>query len=243
MAATAKLAPTFPWDHDIPKTPFWSNIEYTTARNFLQCFTEGELLQKQLDDALPLRGKLESLEIFLDESLEAREYASRPQSLHRADYQLWMKLKLAQSSIAKDLEKRQEQEKIVREMYANGPYDPVSGTNTKNMSALLNLSGVLEYDGLHAEAEAAAREVLPWLQKHEMLGADAPQVLSCMRTIARTTGKQRHWSESNLWAGKVEELIDGMGGRRFAKYEEDERKCLEELREELKAWKGDHKFD
>ncbi|KAF2804989.1 uncharacterized protein BDZ99DRAFT_146613 [Mytilinidion resinicola] len=240
MAATANLAPKFLWDHDVPNTPFWSDIEYTTARNFFQCFTEADLQRFKFNNALSVEEKLDWLERILDETLEIREYTSRPQSLHRADYQLWMKLKLARSSIAKNLEKWEEQERIVREMYANGPYDPVSGAKTKNMSALLNLSQILEHNGLHPEAESAAREVLPWLQGHKMLGADAPQVLSYMRMIARSTGKQSQWSESDIWVGKVRELIHGMGGGKFAKYQDDESKGLEELREELRVWKSEH---
>jgi hypothetical protein len=45
------------------------------------------------------------------------------------------------------------------------------------MSALHQLSGVMETVERYGEAETMAREVLPWMQGHEMLGGNSPQAL------------------------------------------------------------------
>ena len=38
-----KDAPKFAWDHDVPETPFWSDLKFTTGRNFLQSYSSDEL--------------------------------------------------------------------------------------------------------------------------------------------------------------------------------------------------------
>jgi hypothetical protein len=48
------------------------------------------------------------------------------------------------------------------------------------MSALHKLNGLMETVGRYGEAETMAREVLPWMQGHEMLGGNGPQALGCM---------------------------------------------------------------
>ena len=84
-------------------------------------------------------------------------------------------MKLGLSTIEHFLGDYDAEEKIVREMYENGP------DGTKSMSTLHQLSGLMETVGRYGEAETMAREVLPWMQGHEMLGGNSLQALGYMR--------------------------------------------------------------
>jgi hypothetical protein len=87
-----------------------------------------------------------------------REEKTAPTPLHDADYRSWMYLKLGLSTIEHYLENYGEEERIVRDMYENGP------DGAKSMSALHQLSGLMEVVGRYAEAECVAKEMLPWMQ-------------------------------------------------------------------------------
>src|SRR5271170_691383 len=120
------------------------------------------------------------------------------------------------------LENYGEEERLVREVYENGP------DGTKSMSALHQLSGLVEVMGRYGEAECMAREVLPWMQGHEMLGRDSPQALGCMRCLARSVWKQERYEEAAEWIEKCRRAIENMGRGRFGKYHDDEKKQLED---------------
>lgn len=109
------------------------------------------------------------------------------------------------------------------------------------MSALHSLSGVLEERGRYDKAEAAAREVLPWLQGHEVLGSsDSPQALGCMKVLVRCMWKQSEYAEAEGWIEKCNAMIENLGKGKFAKYQDDERKEFDHMLHALKAWKEDH---
>ncbi|OCK80106.1 hypothetical protein K432DRAFT_298365, partial [Lepidopterella palustris CBS 459.81] len=48
---------------------------------------------------------------------------------------------------------------------------------TKNINALHHLNGLIEVTGRYGDAESSTMEVLPWMQGHEVLGSNSPQVL------------------------------------------------------------------
>jgi hypothetical protein len=122
----------------------------------------------------------------------------------------------------------------VREMYENGP------NGTKSMGALHQLSGLMELIGRYGEAECMAREVLPWMQGHEMLGRDSPQALGCMRCLVRSVWKQRRYGEAAEWVERARRTIENMWRGRFGKYQDGERKQLEDDVEVLEKWREEH---
>lgn len=47
--ATAEAAAALSWEAPVPVTPFWNNMDYCPARNFLGIFSEHELEQLLID--------------------------------------------------------------------------------------------------------------------------------------------------------------------------------------------------
>jgi hypothetical protein len=127
-----------------------------------------------------------------------------------------------------------EEERIVREMYENGP------DGTKSMSELHQLSGLMEVVGRYAEVECMAREVLSWMQGLEMLGKDSPQDLGCMRCLTRSIWKQGGYEEAVEWVERCRRTIEDMARGRFGMYQDDERKQLEDDLQALEKWREEH---
>ncbi|KAF8854911.1 hypothetical protein BDZ45DRAFT_747066 [Acephala macrosclerotiorum] len=200
----------FPWDYDVPNDAFWKSLEYTVARNFLQCYTEAEISKMHFDETLSLPEKFQCLRCYLDSSFYRKEKEAAPTPLHDANYQLWMQFKLAMSTMEYFLNNHEEQEKIVREMYENG---------------------------LDGEAGEMAQEVLPWMQGHELLGRDAPQTLGCIRILATSIWKQKRYKEGGECMDRYGMLVGAMKDGRFEKYQDAERKMYVETKRGMWEWR------
>ncbi|KAE8452039.1 hypothetical protein EG329_002204 [Mollisiaceae sp. DMI_Dod_QoI] len=234
MSDDARKEPKFPWDYEVPNDAFWNSLEYTLARNFLQCYNESEISKMHFDATLPSPEKLKYLRRYLDNTFEEKDKKAAPVPLHDADYQTWLHLKLAMSTVEFFLENYDDEEVIVREMYENGP------DGTKSMSALHQLSAVMEKTRRYTEAEAMAKEVLPWMQGHELLGRDSPQALSGLRILATSVWKQKRYVDGEEWMSRYERTIDDMKNGKFGKYEDAERKLYTDTRQVLDQWRKEH---
>ena len=226
MAKEARQSPKFPWDFDVPDDEFWNSLNYKVGRAFLPCYTESEISKMTFDPSLSKEEKLQYLRHNLSNTLDEKEKDAAPLPLREVDYQSWHQLKFGLGALDHFLGDQVSEERIVRELYENGP------NGTKRMDALHNLSGLLENQRRYAEAEAAALEVLPWMESQQMLGSDSPQILGCMRVLVKCTWKQGKDAEAREWIEKCEDCIRRMGEGKFAKYQEAERKQFDE---ELKA--------
>ena len=231
MAEEARKSPKFSWDYDVPNTPFWNSLDYRLSRNFLQCYTEAEIAQFDLDETLSVDDKIECLRTLLENTLAEKGTKVSPKSLHDADYEAWRSLKLGISTMDHFLGNQAEEAATVKEMYENGP------EGTKNMSALHNLSAITEAAGNYSEAERMALEVLPWLEGHEKLGPGSPQALSSMKCLARSTWKQEKFDDANQWIEKCRLQLKQMAEGQFSKYYESEAGMLENDLDALKKWK------
>ena len=189
MSTYSRKEPRFSWDYDRLNNAFWNSLNYVVGRNFLQCYTESKISRMTFDESLPLAEKLAYLRSQLDETFSGREEEGAPVSFHDADYKAWKLLKLGMSTTDQFVGNTKVEEKFVREMYENGP------DGTRDVNVLLQLSEIMEATGRYAEREAMEREVLPWLQGHEMLGKDSPQANSYMRHLASNIWKQRRYEE------------------------------------------------
>jgi hypothetical protein len=149
MSDDARKPPKFPWDYDIPNEAFWNSLPYTTARNFLSCYTPSQISNMHFDSTLSLLEKLKFLRQYLNTTFTAKEEEVAPTPLYEADYPAWMNLKLAMCSMENELGNYDEQEKLVREMYERAP------DRNKRMSALHQLAGILMETKRYAEAESS----------------------------------------------------------------------------------------
>ncbi|KAK4900455.1 hypothetical protein LTR49_027450 [Elasticomyces elasticus] len=131
-----------------------------------------------LDASLSQAEKLKQLEIILEDSIKTKTQSKDPASFPDDEHKTWRKLKFASGSFSRALGNINRFMAILRELYETD----LNGD--KDMSALHNLSLLLEEAGDYADSEAAAREVLLWLCGQAALGPDSPQALGCMRTLA-----------------------------------------------------------
>ncbi|KAK4542347.1 hypothetical protein LTR36_006803 [Oleoguttula mirabilis] len=238
MSSAAAQQPKFPWDYSsIPDTAFWNSLDGQVAQTFLSCYSEPEISQLVYIDSLaPTDEKLRHLQSVLTQTLEARTRDAAPASLCDIDHASWRNLKTALASIEHARGNLEAAETLTREWYDNGPTK-----GGKDMSALLALSGLLEEMDRHTEAEAAAREFLPWIQGHALLGSrESPQALGCMRLLATSVWKQSRCGEAEDWIVACRTAVEGMGTGKFAKYQDDERRQLESDVEDLKEWRRRH---
>ncbi|KUJ21228.1 uncharacterized protein LY89DRAFT_681812 [Mollisia scopiformis] len=231
MSDDARKSPKFSWDYDIPNDAFWNSIEYSAARNFLQCYKESEISKMHFDNKLSLPAKYKLMRQYLDKTFKEKEEEVAPAPLLDANYPVWLQLKLAMSTMEYYLEDYNEQERLAREMYECAPND------NKKMSALHQLSGILEKTKRYADAERMAKKVLPWLQGHELLGKDSPQALSCVRTIASSIWKQKKYKEGGEWMDQYGMLVGSMKDGKFEKYRDTEMKLYVEAKRALWEWR------
>lgn len=236
MATEARQEPKFPWDYDVPTTPFWSNIKYQIARGFLSCYSADEIESMDFESRADLSNdeKLEYLYSILQNTLKDEEAKAAPSSLDKKDYNKWQALNMGISTILYFQGRYEETEVIMRAMYNNG----LDGT--KNRSALHSLGGILEKLGRYEEAERSAKEILPWLQEHGTLGWDSPQALGSMRIIFRSVWKQGRYEEAEEWIKKCREMVERLGEGKFAKYQASESKQVDEDVAALEEWRSNH---
>lgn len=234
MSDDARKQPKFPWDYDVPNNTFWNDLEYVVGRNFLQCYTEDEIRQMPFDETLPAKEKLKYLGGLLEKTFTEKEKQAAPTPLHDANYKAWEYLKLAMSTVEKFLGDEAKEEKIVREMYENGP------DGKKSMSAAHQLGGLFEEHGKYAEAEQMERLVLPWMRGHELLGKDSPHALSSLRCLAKSIWKQERYEEADGLIEEYRGILENMDQGKFAKYRDTETRLFEEMVKDLNDWKGKH---
>lgn len=229
-----KEAPKFGWDHDVPETPFWSDLKFTTGRNFLQSYSPDELGGIAADferlNTAPKEDKLR----FLLETLNTSLAAKNADVLIKEDYRLWSKIMVARIACFSELGLVTEQEEAIHTMIDN-PQEP-GGTN---YSALNMMASIREERGEYPEAERLARHVLPWLENLPGLeGQDSPPAMGTRRCIIRCLWKQGKRDDAKKFADETREIIEGMSEKqsKFMKYQDDERGYLAEQLDELEKW-------
>lgn len=233
MAAPQK----FSWDYDVPNDAFWNDLPFTTARNFLQCFSASEIqsLSSQFDEKLTTDEKHALLLKLAERKLadeESAAQASEQKPLHEKDYDAWQKLMLALETMQTRLGLVAEEERTLKAMLEH----PRPGQE-KNWSALNMMSSLLQKQGRYVEAEQAALEVQPWMEAHPQLGRGSPPAMGNMRFILAAAWKQGRYDHARALYKEMRELVDGLGDTKFAQYQAEEGQMLEDLMVELEKWK------
>ncbi|KAK0730264.1 hypothetical protein B0H67DRAFT_561167 [Lasiosphaeris hirsuta] len=226
--------PKFSWDYDIPQTPFWDDLPFTTGRNFLQCYTSVEIAQMEPEffhlTTLTVPEKHQLLLGRSHAALAAREAEAASSSLRDADNKAWHRYMLAIYTSQNEL-KLPEARYTLQLMLDNSSGD--ARVPWLNMMAAYNID-----QGDYAQGEKMEREVLPWMQNHPRLGVDSPQALGTMRRIAVAVWKQGREAEARALITEMEALVEGLsaGPSKFVKYQEDERGELRKVVYELEKW-------
>lgn len=229
ISAPKSAETKFSWDYDVPDTPFWSDLDFTVGRNFLTCFSPSEIQGMHLDASLDKPQKLHLLLKLVQERLASREVEVVPESLLSFDFGEWQRLMLAIQTMQNCLGLPEEEE-TVRIIMKNGR------DGKRNISGVNMMARFKEKHGLYSEAEALAREALPVLRGHEMLGVDSPQVLGTTRTLIRCVWKQGLEKEARKLVNETSDLIERMGHGKFRKYQAEEQIMIRDLVVELENW-------
>ncbi|KAI3397225.1 hypothetical protein diail_11104 [Diaporthe ilicicola] len=230
-------APKFSWDYDVPEIPFWSDLKYTTGRNFLQCYGTKEIASmepgfERLGTA-PKELRLQFLLAQLEATITDRDAAARPGGLSTTDYPQWVTLTLARMTILSELGRQAEQEAAIQTMIdTTNPAKP----GEINMSAVNMLANLKEEEGLYAEAEDLARKVVPFFDGK--MGPDSPPSQGTRRCLIRCIWKAGKPEEAKRLAEETRLIIGAMGEKKsqYLKYQDDERQYLQELMADLESW-------
>ena len=77
----------FSWEYTVPGTPFWNDLPFTVARNFLCNYTDSEISSLPIDpeSSLPKEKKLRILEELLIDHLTAKDAAAAPKTFYDED--------------------------------------------------------------------------------------------------------------------------------------------------------------
>jgi len=222
--------PKYEWDFDVPNTPFWKDMEFKVAKNFLNCFQPEEVDKIHFDATLSVQDRLRFLLSQLQSRLDAGQAAAAPQELHVAQPEEWFRVLLGIETMQRFLDLPQEEAQTIRLMLA-------TTTGSARFSWLNMLSELTLRNKDYAEAESLAREVLPWIQTHEKMGVDAPQAFGTTKILIECLWKQggAKRDEARLLLDETFVLIDSMGKSRFSKYQEEEREMLRDLKARLEA--------
>ncbi|OIW22850.1 hypothetical protein CONLIGDRAFT_687260 [Coniochaeta ligniaria NRRL 30616] len=199
-----RAVPRFEWDFDVPDTPFWKDVDMRVARNFITCYEPHQLEKIPFGDqsCLPEPDKLKFLLDELESQLAVHQAAVAPEKLHEADPVMWRRLLLGIETLQKHRNMPKEEAETIRIM--------LSTTEGDTRVPWLNMLADLDIrNGNFNEAESIAREVLPWMQKHEKLGVDSPQALGTTRSIINSMWKQGGGKvdEARRLVGETEALI------------------------------------
>lgn len=208
--------------------PFWDSLpDSSPAQNAQRIFTDAEVLALGLDDHVgkSTDEKLRFLLQLVERKLATLE-ADAPHGLRQADWPLWVNITAAIFELQQTLDMAE----------ADATLDTLVGHGKdggKNYAFVYQLARVKLQRGQYSEAEALAKETLPWMEKHEALGKDSPQALGTHRIILQAVAKQGRTDEARAIADTAKALIGGMGTGRYPKHEEEESQELEKTVKEL----------
>ena len=222
----ASDAANFSWERAIPVNPFWDDIDYCLARNFLDSFKDEEIPKLPIDpqSTAPLNEKLELLIKLLREKL-----SQLGPDVIENDYNSWGNVQLAIYSVQNDMD-LPEAEDTLRAMINQVPEEKAA----LRLSNTHTLCDWLSRHGKYDEAEEKERLVIQWMIEHPKLGAASPQVLSSRRIIARCLWGQGKKEAAEAELAKNEEVIEKeLPGTQFGVYQEEERELNKKLRESL----------
>jgi len=213
------------------------SISYCTARNFLTHYTNEELATLPIDSssAAPTEVKLTLLLSLLQKKLSSASAAVAPMPLYEADYSLWRELLQSIFTYQEELG-MPEAEATIREMVDRRPDRDSEKMTMGSVITLHMFADFLVKTGKCEEAERVERKVCAFMDASH-LGKYSPQAINARRIIARALwgqGEEKR-GEAEAMVQEIEELTEGMGGGKYAVYQEEERSLNEKMKSKLGA--------
>ncbi|KAF2434222.1 hypothetical protein EJ08DRAFT_730916 [Tothia fuscella] len=211
------------------------------GQTFMKLSTQSEIDSLDLDSNtnLPLTEKLELLNSILQQKLERYNF-SDPINLSKKDFETLFNISFAISFLAHELKHHDTADALFREsiriwesrqhQHPHSQLTPREQNCPVDIGALNGLAGSAYEQGHYTEAEKLIEKALPVLRKHPTLGEDAPPVLGTMRLLMHVLGKEGRFEEALELNRTGMELIEGMEGGKFGKYQGEEREEMERVK-------------
>ncbi|KAK6812729.1 hypothetical protein RU639_011403 [Aspergillus parasiticus] len=212
-----------PWKPTTPEGEIWQSLPPAISSSAAANLTPEEITNINLDPTTPNATKLTLLEQALTQKLQSLENAAKPTPLYEKDHPAWQSLKSALFHINRGTGDVEKQESLLLEQ-VNHP-----GPKGKDLAALQNLAGLYEEKGEYEKAERLARETVPALREHPVLGRDSPQVLGSLRILIKALAGQGKIGEAEGVIGEAEESIENLAGGQFEEHQQEERDALEKV--------------
>ncbi|KAE8312999.1 major facilitator superfamily domain-containing protein [Aspergillus transmontanensis] len=212
-----------PWKPTTPEGEIWQSLPPAISSSAAANLTPEEITNINLDPTTPNATKLTILEQALTQKLQSLENAAKPTPLYEKDHPTWQSLKSALFHINRGTGDVEKQESLLLEQ-VNHP-----GPKGKDLAALQNLAGLYAEKGEYEKAERLARETVPALREHPVLGRDSPQVLGSLRILIKALAGQGKIGEAEGVIGEAEESIENLAGGQFEEHQQEERDALEKV--------------
>ena len=239
----AQQSTPFSWEESPPSGPFWDDLIASEApplwylkqagQAFLRIFSTEEIDAMNLNPTLPTSGKITLLEgIFKNKIAAIQTGVDDPAKLNDDAWkkfkQCYYCLECLESSCGNFEKSLQFSQLIVDATKRRAPNKPDFG--------LYNNAYTLKRLGRNAEAEAAAREILPAMRDSEVLGPDSPQVLGTLRLLMEVIAKQGREQEAMDLNKEGWSTIELLKKGKFAKYESEEIEAMQEVKDDIPKW-------
>jgi hypothetical protein len=252
-AAAAAEPQQFPWEAPHLTGAFWDNFpdpNHHLARSVGRLFSPYEFARLHLDPAADPAHKQAQLHAALEQHMPDSD---QPEALSPDAYGQWHTRGFVLAALERDLGRDDEAESRLRQLAASWEKrhraggtdgtaaDPETVGSAKDVGALNNLAFLLAARGRCAEAEAVARELAPLLDGAPLLGRTSPQALGNRRLLIECVARQGRAAEAERLCVEVYGVVGEMAGTKFAKYEEEERVALHEVRGKLGEWVAESK--
>lgn len=171
--------------------------------------------------------KLSLLLHLLQAKYKAREAEVAPSPLYETSWEEWQRLMVGITHLQDLSGLREQQEKSLKLLIEHGR------DGKRNLAGVNMMASFKMKHEEYSDAEIMLREVLPWLQNHEVLGRDSPQALGSMRRLVECLWFQGKIDEAEETLSECQVLVENMGTGKFAKYQVDEQEDLGTLAQKL----------
>jgi tetratricopeptide (TPR) repeat protein len=224
--------PKYSWDLEPPQGAFWENLDYKIIRSFPLFYTTEELeaLVKYVDPAIEPEAKLQFLTQKLEQRFQEKKDLIGP-STHYQNIEptTWGKLVVFLGTLYCRTGNSAKGIKMIRQATLSAP------DGKAHLPWLQNLAVELEKVGELAEAEAYARQTLQLLRKDTAkLGKDSPMTLGTLTLLTKIEARQGKFEQADKHFTELSELVDGMKGGVYEKYEPEIRQNRDDFEKQMR---------